>query len=98
MKLSDVTLRRVKATDKLQKCAAGGGLYLYAPTVASSGGWTRFEGKRKDLSFEAYSAVGLKDARADSRQKSRFRWEEPENARKSRQKSCRSHPSLSLIV
>ena len=48
MKLSDVTLRRVKATDKPQKFADGGGLYLY---VAPTGGklWRmdyRFEGKR----------------------------------------------------
>ena len=66
MKLSDVTLRRVKATDKPQKFADGGGLYLY---VAPTGGklWRmdyRFEGKRKTLSFGAYPAVGLKDARA----------------------------------
>ena len=66
MKLSDVTLRRVKATDKPQKFADGGGLYLY---VAPTGGklWRmdyRFEGKRKTLSLGAYPAVGLKDARA----------------------------------
>lgn len=66
MKLSDVTLRRVKATDKPQKFADGGGLYLY---VAPTGGklWRmdyRFEGKRKTLSFGAYPTVGLKDARA----------------------------------
>ena len=66
MKLSDVTLRRVKATDKPQKFADGGGLYLY---VAPTGGklWRmdyRFEGKRKTLSFGAYPAVGRKDARA----------------------------------
>ena len=66
MKLSDVTLRRVKATDKPQKFADGGGLYLY---VAPTGGklWRmdyRFEGKRKTLSFGSYPAVGLKDARA----------------------------------
>ena len=66
MKLSDVTLRRVKATDKPQKFADGGGLYLY---VAPTGGklWRmdyRFEGKRKTLSFGAYPAVGRKEARA----------------------------------
>ena len=66
MKLSDVTLRRVKATDKPQKFADGGGLYLY---VAPTGGklWRmdyRFEGKRKTLSFGAYPAAGRKDARA----------------------------------
>lgn len=66
MKLSDVILRKAKVTDKAQKFADGGGLYLY---VAPTGGklWRmdyRFEGKRKTLSFGAYPAVSLKEARA----------------------------------
>ena len=65
MPLSDTYLRRLKAGDK-PKHADGGGLYLFLSPV---GGmlWRmdyRFEGKRKTLSFGAYPAVTLKDARA----------------------------------
>lgn len=100
MKLSDVTLRRVKATDKSQQIADGGGLYLY---VAPTGGklWRmdyRFEGKRKTLSFGAYPAVGLKDARSGSQGKARFLREEPPKCTKKPLKSCRSRSFLLLIV
>lgn len=66
MKLSDVILRKTKATDKVQEFADGGGLYLY---VAPTGGklWRmdyRFEGKRKTLSFGSYPVVSLKEAHA----------------------------------
>jgi integrase len=65
MKLTDVFLRGIKASDKVQKHSDGGGLYMY---VSPSGGklWRmgyRFDGKQKTLSFGAYPAVPLKDAR-----------------------------------
>ena len=65
MKLSDTLLRGLKATQKVQKHSDGGGLYLY---VSLTGGklWRmgyRFDGKQKTLSFGAYPAVSLKDAR-----------------------------------
>lgn len=64
-KLTDTFLRNLKATDKTQKYSDGGGLYLH---VAPTGGklWRmayRFAGKQKLLSFGAYPAVSLKDAR-----------------------------------
>ena len=66
MSLTDVFLRGVKATGKVQKHADGGGLYLF---VSAGGGklWRmdyRFAGKRKTLSFGAYPAISLKDARS----------------------------------
>jgi hypothetical protein len=60
-------LRGVKTTGKVQKYLDGSGLYLY---VSPTGGklWRmdyRFDDdKRKTLSFGAYPAVSLKDARA----------------------------------
>jgi len=64
-KLTDTFLRVQKTTGKVQKYSDGGGLYLY---VSPTGGklWRmgyRFEGKQKTLSFGAYPAVSLKDAR-----------------------------------
>lgn len=66
MKLSDVTLRRVRlltSRKNLRTAVAFTCMWLLR------GGklWRmdyRFEGKRKTLSFGAYPAVGLKDARA----------------------------------
>jgi len=68
MKLSDVSLRGIKATGKIQKYHDGGWLYLH---VTPTGGklWRmgyRFEGKQKTLSFGAYPAVSLKEARQKS--------------------------------
>ena len=65
MKLTDTFLRGIKTTGKVQKYSDGGGLYLH---VSSTGGklWRmgyRFDGKQKTLSFGAYPAVSLKDAR-----------------------------------
>lgn len=65
MKLSDTSIRNVKPTAKVQKISDGGGLYLY---VSPAGGklWRmayRFDDKQKTLSFGAYPAVSLKDAR-----------------------------------
>jgi integrase len=65
MKLTDTFLRGLKAAKKVQKHSDGGGLYLH---VSPAGGklWRmgyRFEGKQKTLSFGAYPAVSLKDAR-----------------------------------
>ncbi len=66
MKLTDTFLRGLKPTGKVQKYSDGGGLYLH---VSPTGGklWRmgyRFEGKQKTLSFGAYPAVSLKDARS----------------------------------
>ena len=65
MKLTDTFLRSLKTTGSVQKYSDGGGLYLH---VSHAGGklWRmayRFEGKQKTLSFGAYPAVSLKDAR-----------------------------------
>ena len=65
MKLSDTFLRGLKAAGKVQKHADGGGLYIH---VSITGGrlWRMaytFGGKQKTLSFGAYPAVSLKDAR-----------------------------------
>lgn len=65
MKLTDTLLRSLKATGQVQKKADGGGLYIH---VSPSGGklWRMaysFDGKQKTLSFGAYPAVSLKDAR-----------------------------------
>ena len=64
-KLTDTFLRGLKATGKIQKHADGGGLYIH---VSPIGGrlWRMaygFNGKQKTLSFGAYPAVSLKDAR-----------------------------------
>jgi integrase len=63
--LSDTQLRNVKAKDKEYKLSDGGGLYLL---VTPSGGklWNmkyRYNGKEKRLSFGAYPARSLADAR-----------------------------------
>jgi len=64
-KLTDTFLRGLKATGQVQKKADGGGLYIH---VSPTGGklWRlaySFDGKQKTLSFGAYPAVSLKDAR-----------------------------------
>ena len=66
MKLTDTFLRSLKAAEKVQKHSDGGGLYMH---VSPGGGrlWRmayRFAGKQKTLSFGAYPAVSLKEARA----------------------------------
>jgi len=65
VKLTDVFLRKLKPTGKVQKHSDGGGLFLH---IAPAGGklWRmayRYDGKQKTLSFGAYPAVSLKDAR-----------------------------------
>lgn len=65
MKLSDAAVRNAKANGKVQKFSDGRGLYLHV-TATGSKLWRmayRFEGKQKLLSFGAYPAVSLKDAR-----------------------------------
>ena len=65
MKLSDATVRNAKANGNVQKLSDGWGLYLHV-TAKGSRLWRmayRFEGKQKLLSFGAYPAVSLKDAR-----------------------------------
>lgn len=65
MKLTDTFLRALKSSDKVQKHSDGGGLYLH---VSKTGGklWRmgyRIGKTQKTLSFGAYPAVSLKDAR-----------------------------------
>lgn len=65
MKLTDTALRAIKPTGKVQKLSDGGGLYLHV-TATGSRLWRmayRFEGKQKLLSFGAYPALSLRDAR-----------------------------------
>ena len=65
MKLSDASVRTARANGKVQKLSDGGGLYLHV-TEKGSKLWRmayRYEGKQKLLSFGAYPAVSLKDAR-----------------------------------
>jgi integrase len=65
MPLTDTAVRNAKATAKPYKLADGGGLFLY---VAPTGGklWRlkcRYQGKEQLLSFGAYPAVTLAEAR-----------------------------------
>ena len=65
MPLTDTMLRNLKSDGTPTKLADSEGLYLY---LSASGGklWRmdyRYAGKRKTLSFGAYPAVSLKDAR-----------------------------------
>ena len=65
MALTDTFLRGLKVPAKPEKYTDGEGMYLYA---TPSGGrlWRldyRFDGKRKTLSFGAYPAISLKEAR-----------------------------------
>ncbi|MDL2268000.1 Arm DNA-binding domain-containing protein [Desulfovibrio sp. OttesenSCG-928-G15] len=66
MKLTDGIITCLKGTGKARKVADGGGLHIY---LSPSGGkhWRmsyRFEGRQKLLSFGAYPAVSIEDARA----------------------------------
>ena len=65
MALSDIQIRNLKPKDKAYKVADGGGLYIHvAPTGSKL--WRmryRFDGKEQLLSFGAYPALSLKDAR-----------------------------------
>lgn len=72
MPLSDVQIRNAKPAEKPLRFFDGGGMYL---EVSPTGGklWRlkyRFEGKEKRLSFGAYPAVGLREAR-DKREDAR---------------------------
>jgi integrase len=65
MPLSDTQIKKVKATDKLQKLSDGGGLQLH---IATTGGklwrWAyRFDGKQKTMGLGTYPAVSLAEAR-----------------------------------
>ena len=65
MPLTDVRIRSLKPADKPHKYSDGGGLFLFIPPSGSRL-WRmayRFEGKSRLLSFGAYPAVSLKDAR-----------------------------------
>ena len=65
MTLTDVAIRKAKATDKTQRLFDGGGMYL---ELSPAGGkwWRlkyRFGGKEKRLSLGTYPDTGLADAR-----------------------------------
>jgi integrase len=63
--LSDTTVRNAKPKNKSYKLADGGGLYVIVQPIGSKL-WRLdyyFDGHRKTLSFGAYPAVSLKDAR-----------------------------------
>lgn len=64
-KLTDTMIRNLKNTSKVQKLSDGGGLYLFVPLSGGNfGGWvTDSMENKKTLSFGAYPAVSLKDAR-----------------------------------
>ena len=65
MKLTDLFLRNVKKTGKVQKHFDGGGLYLYV-TPGGNTLWRmayRYAGKQKTLSFGEYPRLSLKEAR-----------------------------------
>ncbi len=65
MPLTDVRIRSLKPADKPHKYSDGG-LFLFIPPSGDSKLWRmayRFEGKSRLLSFGAYPAVSLKDAR-----------------------------------
>ena len=65
MYLNDSKIRNAKPSEKNQKLADGGSLYLLI-TPTGSKLWQmayRFAGKQKTLYFGAYPTVGLKDAR-----------------------------------
>ena len=65
MPLTDARIRSLKPADKPHKYSDGGGLFLFIPPSGSKL-WRmayRFEGKSRLLSFGAYPAVSLKDAR-----------------------------------
>jgi integrase len=65
MALSDTAIRNIKAKDKPQKLADGGGLYLLL-NPSGARWWRlkyRFGGKEKLLSLGTYPDTGLKDAR-----------------------------------
>lgn len=66
MALTDAGIRKAKPTDKPQKLADGGGLYLLL-NASGSKWWRfkyRFEGKEKLLSLGTYPETSLADARA----------------------------------
>lgn len=65
MTLTDLFLRNVKKSGKVQKHSDGGGLYLYVSPEGSTL-WRmayRYAGKQKTLSFGKYPRVTLKEAR-----------------------------------
>ena len=65
MPLSDAKLRNLKPKEKIYKVSDSGGLYIEV-TRTGSRLWRlkyRFEGREKRLSFGAYPAVSLSDAR-----------------------------------
>lgn len=72
MPLTDTAIRNAKSTDKTQRLADGGGMYLEIPTTGSKL-WRlkyRFAGKEKRLSLGVYPDTGLKEAR-DKREAAR---------------------------
>ena len=110
MKLSDAAVRNAKANGKVQKLSDGGGLYLHVTATGSKllRLAYRFEGKQKLLSFGAYPAVSLADARHlieewrqdynCNRPHSALGWQSPETYRATHQPSnLTGITNLSLI-
>jgi len=65
MKLTDIFIKRIQGTGKVQKRSDGGGLFLYI-TPAGGKSWRlayRFMGKQKLLVIGPYPEVSLRDAR-----------------------------------
>ena len=63
--LSDLMLRQAKATGKPYSLADFDGLYLYVSAIGTKAWHFRYtwNGKRERMTFGAYPALSLKDAR-----------------------------------
>lgn len=67
MSLTDLKVRQAKPTDKTQKLADGGALYLVIKPNGTKFWWYRYklDGKENTYSIGEYPAVSLQDARKD---------------------------------
>ena len=65
MALTDTTIKKAQATDKLQKLSDGAGLQLHiVPTGSKLWRWAyRFQGKQKTMPLGAYPATSLSEVR-----------------------------------
>ena len=72
MALTELEIKKAKASDKPQKLADGGGMYLLIQTSGTKC-WRmdyRFDGKRKTLALGVYPRVSMANAR-DMREQAR---------------------------